>query len=471
MTNQISVQPALEFIPPNFNPLVWKIVTLIAPFYMKTQTNLTEIKAENVETLVKLYDDFQSGNLRFMIAFRHPSTKDPLAMLYLLSQLMPKVAKQQKIDLKINAHSHFIYDRGIPLWAGQYVGWLFSHLGGIPIQRGKLDRLALKTVREFFLNGKLPMTAAPEGGTNGHNDIVSPLEPGIAQMGFWCQEDLIKNNRTEQVFILPIGIQYKYVDEPCKNLKKLLTDLEKDSGFKSDDSLNNSDDYTILYRRIYRLGEHLLTLMEGYYSKFYHYNLTGQITEVETTDFVDLGERSPQENQQFAERLNRLLDTALQVAEEYFKIQGKGSFIDRCRRLEQAGWDCIYREDLPNLEKLSAIEKGLADRIAEEAMLRMWHFRLVESFVAVTGKYILEKPSPERFAETILIMWDIINKLKGEKTVNRPNLGKQWAKITIGKPISVTDKWEFYQGGRKNAKQAVTDLTNELQSALEGMII
>jgi hypothetical protein len=28
------------------------------------------------------------------------------------------------------AHAHFIYDRGIPLWAGNSVGWLYANLGG-----------------------------------------------------------------------------------------------------------------------------------------------------------------------------------------------------------------------------------------------------------------------------------------------------------------------------------------------------
>jgi len=76
----------------------------------------------------------------------------------------------------------------------------------------------------------------------------------------------------------------------------------------------------------------------------------------------------------------------------------------RCRRLE-AGWTYIYREDLQDLKALSPLDGGLADWIAEEASLRMLHMRLVESFVAVTGTYVLEKPF-ERFAETALLMFD-----------------------------------------------------------------
>jgi len=44
-----------------------------------------------------------------------------------------------------------------------------------------MDRLR---TRDLFANGKLPMTVAPEGATNGHSEIVSPLERGVAQLGF-----------------------------------------------------------------------------------------------------------------------------------------------------------------------------------------------------------------------------------------------------------------------------------------------
>ena len=36
-------------------------------------------------------------------------------------------------------------------------------------------------------------------------------------------------------------------------------------------------------------------------------------------------------------RLQALLNVVLQVAEQYFDLQPKGNFNDRCRRVEQAG--------------------------------------------------------------------------------------------------------------------------------------
>jgi len=90
--------------------------------------------------------------------------------------------------------------------------------------------------------------------------------------------------------------------------------------------------------------------------------------------------------------------------------------------------------------------------------------------VAVTGNYVNEKPTVERFAETTLLVWDMVCRIKGGNPFDRPKLGRQKAFLKIGEPISVSDRWNSYQGGRKNAKQAVIDLTQDLQIALESML-
>jgi hypothetical protein len=145
--------------------------------------------------------------------------------------------------------------------------------------------------------------------------------------------------------------------------------------------------------------------------------------------------------------------------------------IDRCRRLEQAGWNYIYREELKNVKALSPLERGLANRVAEEANLRMWHMRLVETFVSVTGQYVIEKPTVERFAETTLLLWDMVTRIKGSNPFHRPRLGKQQVQLTIGQPLSVSDRYPAYHASRQGARLAVAELTKDLQHALEGLIV
>lgn len=466
-------QAPLEFIPPAFNPLVWQVAQRLLPLRLRWGSQIASVSVEQVEQLVTLYQQFQAGTVRFLIAFRHPSVSDPECMFHLLSQEVTTTARQMGVSLRSPIHAHFIYDRGIPLWAGAWVGWLYSRLGGVPIRRGKVDLMGLRTVRQLFANGSLPVAAAPEGATNGHNELVSPVEPGIAQFGFWCLDDLQKEGRSETVVIVPVGIQYHYVSPPWRSLAQLLQTLEADSGIAplADDAallttLQDGTDptpeqQTHLYQRLYRLGEHLLTEVETFYRTFYHQPLTPP-----APPSPDEPAQTPP-NHALSQRLQTLLNAGLNVAEQFFGLQPKGTVTDRCRRLEQAGWDWIFREDLKQLEALSPVERGLADRIAEEADLRLWHMRLVESFVSVTGRYVSEKPTVERFAETMLLLWETVTRIKGKNPFPRPELGLRSVHMTIGEPISVSDRASDYQ---RNRRQAVATLTQDLQTALESMI-
>jgi len=450
-------QPSLEFIPPAYNPLVWQTARGILPFWLRYSHNIVDVQIKNPAELIELYDRFQQGKTRFMLAFRHPAVSDPPCIAQLLWNQLPQLAQKQGINLRSPVHAHFIYDRGIPLWAGDQVGWVISRLGSTPIRRGVLDRVGLKSIRDLFVNGHFPMAAAPEGATNGHNEIVSPIEPGIAQFGFWCQEDLIKANRKEDVAIAPLGVRYFYKKAPWLYLEKLLSQLEVDSGFKNTPAhtmgLVNGitptpSQETDLYERMYALSEYLLSLMEEFYQKFYQQQLVTESNELSS-------------------RLPALLNAALKVAEQSFGVKPNGNISDRCRRVEQAAWNRIYRDDLDELTELAPAVRGLADLVASEAELRLWHMRLVETFVSVTGKYVAENYTVERLADTVLLLWKMVAKLKGESKIKSPYLGNKWVQLTAMPSLYITDYWSQYQNKRR---QGVAELTQDLQQALEKSI-
>jgi hypothetical protein len=446
-------QSSLEFIPPAYSPVIWHIAKAINPFWLRYNLSVVRVEVDHAGELIDLYHQFQQGKMRFMLAFRHPTVIDPPCLAQLLWNQLPSLAQQTGVSLRSPVHAHFIYDRGIPLWAGAKVGWGISQLGGTPIRRGAVDRAGLRSIRDLFVNGQFPLAAAPEGATNGHNEIVSPIEPGIAQFGFWCQEDLIKAKRDEAVAIAPIGIRYFYQTAPWQYLDELLTKLEVDSGLSATPNRTmglvngktpNENQQTELYQRLITLAEHFLALMEDFYRKFYQQQL--------------------ESSKDLSQRLQALLDAALKVAEQSFGLKSNGSISDRCRRVEQAGWNRIYREDISKLTNLAPAVKGLADLVASEAELRLWHMRLVETFVSVTGDYLAENLSAERFADTILLLWTMVTRLKGDSKAKTPYLGKKWVKITAMPPFLIADYWQPYQ---TNRRQAVADLTQNLQQALE----
>lgn len=486
-----TAQPPLAFIPPQFNPWVMRGVRWLLPLLRQRQTAIATVEADNLEAFARLYAQFERGETRLLLAFRHPSVDDPVCLFELMHRLLPRAARRYRIPLRGPTHFHFLYDRGIPLWAGERVGWLYSRLGGISILRGKLDLVGLRTAREVLVSGRFPLAAAPEGATNGHNEILSPIEPGVAQLGVWAVEDLQKQGRSAEVLIVPIGIRYHYVEEPWEAIADLLAQLERDCGLSVGGTVNpgpspelspelspasfptapgdrqGADIAARLYPRLLALADHLLQRMEAFYQQFY---------PSQSGPLLEQGEVSGGEARRH--RLQRLLQVALGVAEEYFGVAAKGSVIDRCRRLEQAGWDRIYRQDLGELDRLSPLERGLADRIAEEADLRLWHMRLVESFVAVTGSYVHEKPTAERFAELLLLLWDLMVRLRGGNPFQRPQLGPRKAVLTLGEPLSVTAavagaaalSAPGHTGGRRASRQAVETLTQQLQDQLQRMI-
>jgi len=456
-------QPPLDFIPPQLKPWLVKYGPAILPWWIRCQTAIAKIEVKNLDILTQNYIDFKQGKTRILLAFRHPSVIDPLCMGYLFWQPLAKALKTASMQPPPISHSHFMYDRGIPLWGGAFIQWLFPRLGGTSIQRGKLDRPGLRSARELMLNADYPLAAAPEGATNGHNEIISPLEPGIAQLGFWCAEDLQKAGRSEKVLILPVGIQYFYLSPPWVKIEALLSQLETDCGITPDPNHDLTEAH--LYKRLYQLGEVMLDLMENFYREFYHKTLP-PVAELERNlaDNSDSVESDP--NQLLVLRLQNLLNAALTVGEEYFHLKARGILPDRCRRLEQAGWDYIYREELRDAKTLSPVQRGLADRLAQEADLRMWHMRLVENFVAVTGNYVREKPTVERFADILLLLWNVVDRMKGGEE-KRPNLGRQRAQMTIGEPIEIN---EYYADYQNNRKQAIAAVTQSLQDRLLALI-
>ncbi|MEM9540655.1 MAG: 1-acyl-sn-glycerol-3-phosphate acyltransferase [Cyanobacteria bacterium P01_E01_bin.42] len=424
---------------------------------------ISQIEVTNAKTFVEFYQRFQAGKVRLLFAFRHVEVDDPLCLIYLFSRTLPRTARKLGISLRYPFYSHPLYDRGMLLWGGKWLGWLFSNWGAIPIHRGKpLDREAMQAARDLLVNGTMPLAIAPEGATNGHSERVSPLKSGVAQLGLWCVEDLQKANRSEEVFIVPVGIQYRYVTPPWTKLDKLLSSLETDLGLTAQRiGSSASEKHTdIFYQRLLNLGESAIAQMEAFYRHYYN---------------CQFPEPTPRDTpaQILESRLQALLETALHLCESYFNLQPKGTLSDRCRRIEEAGWKRIYCQNQD--ESISPVRRGLEDWMAHEAAIRMQHMRLVESFVAVTGTYLREKPSIERFAETALILFDTIARLKGIKVPRRPRLGWRKSHMTIGTPISVTQFWSNCQSGspqkhRQAVKKAVSDLTAELQIALQDMI-
>ena len=194
----------LAFRPPCLDQRVLALSRLTLPLFLRQGCGITGLQLEEGERLVQAMAAFQAGKSRLLLAFRHPSVSDPACLAALLWRELPRQGRRQGVRFRPAPHAHFLYDRGIPLWAGPLVGWLLPRLGGSSILRGRLDTAGLRSARELLLHGRHPFAAAPEGATNGHNEWVSTLEPGLAQLAFWTAEDL---RRAREILIFATNIE------------------------------------------------------------------------------------------------------------------------------------------------------------------------------------------------------------------------------------------------------------------------
>jgi len=442
------VHPPLPYFPPQYDVNVVRFMQLMSPYLLYGRSHISSVEGRHLERMVQAQYESDLGKIKCIYAFRHPTTDDHISLLHLFSKILPRTARQMGLKLKMPAHSFFVYDRGIPLWAGGVVNWLFPKLGGIPVLRGKPDRQAMKTMREHLVNSSLPLSIAPEGGTNGQSELVAELEPGVAQLAFWVAEDLAKAGRPEQVVIVPIGVQYEYNQSSWQYFDHLLMSLERDCGLQKPKP-SPSDRYS----RLYDLGIFLVNWVAVHYQKFYpNYAVS-----------LDASWDLPQ-------KVQAVIDTILRVAESHFGIEGKGTTVDRCRRLEQAVWDQVFRADL-DLSKISALELAFANQLAKEANASMWHMRIAESILPVTGTYVKQHPSPSRFAEMLLLIWRTMCRVKLIPFGSSPYVGKRKLILSAGEPIAISEQLPLYQSSRQQAKECVSQTTQQLKQALTDLII
>jgi hypothetical protein len=176
-----------------------------------------------------------------------------------------------------------------------------------------------------------------------------------------------------------------------------------------------------------------------------------------------------------AANLEELADRILSVAEMSFGIKAKGSPIDRCRRLEQAGWDRIFRNDIQDIEKLSGVERGFADQLALEASYSNWHMRIAESIIGVTSDYVRQHPSPSRYIEVLKLMWSVLQRVternQDSAFKETPHFGDRKLTISVAEPLSVSDRLAEYQSSRAASKECTRKLTEDIHRAMKDLVV
>ena len=429
-----NARPALRRLPTRPSRMVQAVVSRLLPLLFRSQ-GLELRHRDAADGLARAFAAQQSGACNLLIAFRHPSTRDPVVMADLLWNGIPQAARRLKLQLPCPIQLRFLYDRGIPIWAGPLIGWLLQRSGGIAIHRGRLDRPALAQARGALAQGRYPLVVAPEGATNNLSGEMAPLEPGVAQLAFWAAEDLDKAGDERQLEVLPVGIHYSWRKHNWNALDARLDALERHLGISSP-SAGAGDGDTSRRDRLIQIGMNLLKALE------------------------QLERLKPDPEQTFSERIGAYRLHGLAKAEAHFALRPVGNLQERCRRIEQAAWDRIYRE---GVDRLPPLERSLADWEAREADLQLTRMRLVEHFTSVSGHYISDRPNFDRFAEMLMLVEEAIGWIEDKPWKGQPSLGPQRVELQLGRALPVRPRLNHYRSNRREAMQL---FMHDLEQAL-----
>ena len=100
-------------------------------------------------------------------------------MVQLITRILPREARRRRQALGGLPHAHFLYGKGVTLWAGGGSAFLIPRIAGLPVVNRRADTQALANVRRFLTEGPYPVALAPEGQVTYHNHL--PGSPGNRQ--------------------------------------------------------------------------------------------------------------------------------------------------------------------------------------------------------------------------------------------------------------------------------------------------
>ncbi len=400
----------LDFKPPKPNLSVIKSVNAIMPvvnrLYLKGMA--LDIDPETIERLKST-----SGNPT-LISPNHAASDDPYVMFLLskhISQPFYYMAARETYGKGVF--------RGIR-------GFLMQRLGVYSVVRGTVDRNAFRTTREILSEGRWPLVIFGEGEISHQNDTVMRFERGVAQLCFWAIDDMKKGDIDKPLYVVPLGIKYRYTQDMWDVIDTALTNLER--------SILPSEERTPIerYQRLRRIGIAILSTLADEYQ--YKVDPTASLNE----------------------HIQGLKEQILTHVEKILGIQSEIDVLSRVRVLKNIVDAEVYRD----VDQMTEYER----KIHEEQLQKFQQFypdldRLI-NFIAITDGYVAEEPSAERYLEVI---FRLEKEVFGKGSMRGPRV----ASIRAGEPINLLNYYDTY---KTQKKETVVDITTELETEVRNLV-
>ncbi|MCB1137221.1 MAG: 1-acyl-sn-glycerol-3-phosphate acyltransferase [Leptospiraceae bacterium] len=395
------------FIPPGFSlPLAWGI-DFSLPVLLKFVQNLesVEILSEDKQMLRDLRKD------RILYCSNHPTTSEP-PVAYAVAKTM-------------GSRFHYMASRQVFDWGSGMVGRVIQGIGAYSVLAGTADRESIKMSRSILAHDGGKLVVYPEGEpTSGENDSLLPLQPGIAQIGFWGLEDARKVDPSADIKVLPAFVKYIYSGTEAAIKGDLHSSLKKLERRLGVDPRNRN-----LLRRFLTIGRVLLEKEEE------HYHISAG--SLKDWDY----------------RVGRVRHAVLDQVADRIRVKGynrNADAIEKLRFLLSILEMITVGYPDPRLPQIDEDTRKWAQQECEKAYL----------FIVTRPEYLISHPSAERFYEWL---GRYETHVLG-KTSSRPR--KAYVRFT--EPLSLGSYYEEY---KKNRKQGIETMLSDLRDALERLMI
>jgi Acyltransferase len=277
-------------------------------------------------------------------------------------------------------------------------GWLYQRLGAYSVRRGLSDRNSIVQTLNLLTQPQCKLVIFPEGGCSFQNDTVMPFRGGSVQIALQSLSKQSKQGKPiPDLYAVPISLKYRYTGKMSAVIQATLKRLEQAIAVPAEGDV---------YYRLRVIAETVLTSCEQEY----------QLTSGFHLDW----------NQRIA---------AL-----------KAQVLQQCE--QQLGLTPALKE--PNRERVYRIRYALETQrntlLADGTdgwQLMLKSTARVLNFDAIYDGYVAEKPTPERFLDTLIRLEREVFK------IDQPlPKGHRQVYLRIGKPINLKDYLEAYQSDR-----------------------